>query len=93
MRERHNWAAGKHPKTCTCAVCTRRRLEAGMPRSPNKKRKPKSLRGQSGKDGNKGSVGKETEDSSALAEAMDILTRSQLPPENDPETGDEPHDD
>lgn len=91
MRERHNWATGKHPKTCTCAVCTQRRLEAALPRPSKKKRKPKSLRGQGGKAG-----GHETKDgSAALAEAMDILNRSQPSSDGDPDskpTGGEPSD-
>jgi hypothetical protein len=61
MRERHNWAEGKHPKTCTCAACQQRRAEASMPRT-KKKRKPKSMRGK-----------KKLDASSALAEALDIF--------------------
>ncbi len=67
MRERHNWATGKHPKTCTCATCQQRRAEAAAPRPPKKKRKPKSQRGKKATDGEK------IESPSALDEAMDIF--------------------
>ena len=45
MRERHNWASDKHPKTCTCAECQARRAR-GMQQPVKKKRKPKSQRGK-----------------------------------------------
>jgi hypothetical protein len=61
MRERHNWAEGKHPNTCTCAACQQRRAEAALPR-PKKQKKPKSMRGK-----------KKPDASSALAEALDIF--------------------
>lgn len=88
MRERHNWATGKHPKTCTCAVCTQRRAEASLPRPPKKSRKPKSQRGKGGDPGGKGGKGKQRDGSTALAEAMDILNRSAASPENDSDTKD-----
>lgn len=92
MKERHNWATGKHPKTCTCAVCTQRRLEAALPRPQKKKRKPKSLRGQ----GDKATGGGKLQtDSPALAEAMDILNRSHPSSDTEPDikpTGGEPSD-
>lgn len=81
MRERHNWATGKHPKTCTCATCQQRRVEAATPR-PKKKRKPKSQRGKGGKKSG------QSDSSSALAEALDIFGFSapeQVEP-TDPET-------
>lgn len=85
MRERHNWATGKHPKTCTCATCQQRRAEALMPRV-KKKRKPKSQRGK----------GKKTGDSSsALDEALGIFgfsapdTPEQEQPQRDGTKGDQ----
>ena len=96
MKERHNWATGKHPKTCTCAVCTQRRLEAALPRPQKKKRKAKSLRGQGGK---VAGAGKQNADSPALADAMDILNRSHRSSDTEPAsesdnepTGGEPSD-
>ncbi|MDA0232707.1 MAG: hypothetical protein O3B04_08735 [Chloroflexi bacterium] len=74
MKERHNWATGKHPKTCTCTVCTQRRAEAGLPRE-KKKRKPKSERGKAQKT-------KPGDTAGALAEAMDILNRPTEPRES-----------
>ncbi len=69
MRERHNWATGKHPKICTCATCQQRRAEAAMPR-PKKKRKPKSQRGKKKKN--------QQAQESAIAETMDIFGFSSV---------------
>ena len=65
MRERHNYSTGKHPPTCTCAVCQQRRAEAALPRA-KKKRKPKSQRGK---------PKEKPESSSALDEAMKLLNQ------------------
>ena len=75
MRERHNWASGKHPSTCTCGVCQRRRVEAMQPRA-KKKRKPKSQRGKP-----------KLETDSVLDEAMELLglPRGEGPEPDGPE--------
>ena len=43
MRDRHNWAGSKHPKTCSCIKCENKLSEIKKPLK--KKRKAKSLRG------------------------------------------------
>ena len=43
MRDRHNWAGSKHPKTCSCIKCENKLSETKNPLK--KKRKAKSLRG------------------------------------------------
>ncbi len=79
MRERHNRATGKHPKTCSCVTCQQRRAEAATHR-PKKKRKPKSQRGK----------GRKAADSDLMAEAMDILgLGGETRPEDDDSKGED----
>jgi hypothetical protein len=77
MRERHYQTGDKHPRTCTCAECQRKRLQALEDASRPKKRKPKSQRGQAvPKKSSKLSQSAEQQDAAsgnAVQEAMRIL--------------------